>query len=82
MNAVRGSIVSIDKNSLTVQLTDGSSKIVILGASAKIEQTQAASTSDLKAGEQVLDLGSTNSDGSVTAQNVQINPQFGMGRGQ
>jgi hypothetical protein len=74
--AVTGSILSIDTNSMTVKLADGSTKIVILGGSTTYSNTAAASQSDLTTGSNVMVLGTTNSDGSVTATNVQINPQF------
>jgi len=74
--AVQGSILSIDSNSITVKLTDGSTKIVILSGSTTYSNTASASESDLKAGSTVAVLGSTNSDGSVTATNVQINPMM------
>lgn len=73
---ISGSIISADDKSLTVALPDGSSKIVILSSSTKINKSSAATSSDLVKGENVLVLGSINSDGSVTAQNVQINPEM------
>lgn len=75
--AVTGSILSIDTNSMTVKLADGSTKIVILGGSTTYSNTAAATQSDLTTGSNVMVLGTTNSDGSVTATNVQINPQLG-----
>jgi hypothetical protein len=71
---VSGQIISMDDKSITVKLTDGSSKIVLLNDSTTINQTSQASKSDLKVGEEVAAFGSTNSDGSVTAQSVQLNP--------
>jgi hypothetical protein len=76
-NGVFGSILSTDANSITVKLPDGSTKIVILGASTTYSNTIAANQSDLKSGVNVAVVGTTNSDGSVTATNVQINPEFG-----
>jgi hypothetical protein len=74
--AVTGSILSIDTNSMTVKLADSSTKIVILGGSTTYSNTAAATQSDLTTGSNVMVIGTTNSDGSVTATNVQINPQF------
>ena len=71
-----GKVVSADANSITVQLRDGSSKIINLDNTTKIVKTSTASTSDLTNGTEVAVFGSTNSDGSITAQNVQINPQI------
>lgn len=72
--ATIGKVVSSDSNSITVQLQDGSSKIVNISGSTKIVKTTSGSQSDLTNGTQVAVFGSTNSDGSVTAQNIQINP--------
>jgi hypothetical protein len=77
---IRGKIVQSGNNSITVQLSDGSSKIVLLNGSTTIMQSTSAPQGALSTGKQVLIFGSTNSDGSVTAQNVSVNPQ-GMFRG-
>lgn len=78
--ATIGKIVSEDATSITVQLSDGSSKIVNLSDSTRIMKTDTASKSDLTTGQMVAAFGTTNSDGSVTAQSVQINPMM-RGRG-
>lgn len=73
---VLGSIVSQDSNSMTVKLQDGSTKLVLLSGNTAVSKTDPGSSSDLKTGDNVLVTGTTNSDGSVTAQNVMINPQL------
>lgn len=73
-NVVRGQIVSIDSNSITVELPDGSSKIIVVGSSTTFMKSTSGSLTDLKVGDMVMTFGTQNSDGSVTAQNVQINP--------
>lgn len=73
---VSGEILSQDDKSITVKLADGSTKIVILGDSTTYSKTESGVKSDLKIGTQVGVFGTENSDGSVTAQNVQINPQL------
>lgn len=82
MQPVRGQIISADSNSITVKMQNGSSKIVLLNGSTAITQSASATASDLQVGKQVLVLGTSNSDGSVTASNVSLNPtvMFG-GRG-
>jgi hypothetical protein len=75
--AVTGSILSMDANLITVKLADGSSKIVLFSTSTTYSNTVNAAQSDLKVGQNVAVVGATNSDGSVTATNVQINPEFG-----
>jgi len=71
---VRGSILSIDTNGITVKLQDGSSKIIILPGSTVFMKEASASKDDVKTGDMVMVTGTNNSDGSITAQNVQINP--------
>jgi hypothetical protein len=70
---VIGEIISQDENSITVKIQDGSTKIVILGDSTTYSKTQNTGKTELSIGSQVRVFGSANSDGSVTAQNVQIN---------
>lgn len=71
---VNGEIIGSDDKSITVKLTDGSSKIVLITSSTSINKAAQASKDDLKNGEKVAVFGQTNSDGSVTAQNIQLNP--------
>lgn len=76
LRPVVGQIISMDPNSITVKLSDGSSKIVILSNSTKFEKTSPAVVTDLTNGATVSAFGTANSDGSITAQNVQLNPEF------
>lgn len=78
---VMGEILNSDDKSVTVKMQDGSSKIVVLSDSTQINKSDAATKSDLKTGEKVAIFGSDNPDGSVTAQNIQLNPQFRGGMG-
>ena len=80
---VAGQIVSVDTNGITVKMQDGSTKIVVIPDSATINKAATGTKSDLKTGETVAVFGTTNTDGSVTAQNVQLNPvmRFGGGNG-
>ena len=71
---VSGEIIDSDEKSITVKLEDGSSKIILLAESTQFLKSLDGSKDDLKVGEKVMVVGSNNSDGSVTAQNVQINP--------
>ena len=71
---VLGTILSQDATSITVQLVDGSSKIVLISATTVINQAATATAADLKVGTKVSAFGTTNTDGSVSAQNIQINP--------
>jgi hypothetical protein len=71
---VMGDILSVDDKSVTVKMSDGSTKIVILSASTSINKAAEATKTDLTVGTRVGVFGMQNSDGSVTAQNIQINP--------
>jgi hypothetical protein len=73
---VVGEIISQEDRSFTVKMADGSTKIIILSDSTTYTKTDAGSKDDLKVGSQVGIFGTENSDGSLTAQNVQLNPQF------
>lgn len=72
--ATRGTIASISGTNMTVTLSDGSSKIVIVPSSATISKSTTATSADLTTGQTVMVTGTTNSDGSVTAENIQLNP--------
>lgn len=77
ITSVRGQILSSDANSITIKLPDGSSKIVMLGGNTSVMEATSASKDSLKSGQTVAVFGSTNPDGSVTAQNIQLNPPQG-----
>lgn len=74
---VAGEIIKSDDTSITVKLNDGGSKIIMLSSSTRINMAAQGSKADLTTGTQVAIFGSENPDGSVTAQNVQINPMRG-----
>jgi hypothetical protein len=71
---VTGEIMASDDKTITVKLQDGSSKIVFFSDTTQINKAETASKSDLQTGQQVAVFGTQNSDGSVTAQNIQLNP--------
>ncbi len=78
--ATVGEVLSRDDKSITIKLMDGSSKIVLLSDKTPINKTTQATMADITVGTRVAVFGAANSDGSVTAQNVQLNPMFGSGR--
>lgn len=71
---VNGEIISIDEKSVTVKLQDGSSKIIILSETTNINKAETAEKKDLTVGTAIAVFGEVNSDGSITAQNIQLNP--------
>ena len=72
MRPVSGEVLSQDENSVTVKEADGSSKIVILSDKTSINKTTSGSKTDLKTGEKITAFGTSNSDGSITAENISI----------
>ncbi|MBP9687109.1 hypothetical protein KBD68_00430 [Candidatus Woesebacteria bacterium] len=79
---VSGEVTANDGTSMTVKMSDGSSKIVILSDSTTVSKTSDGAKADLSVGAKVAVFGPSNSDGSVTAQNVQLNPSARMFAGQ
>ena len=67
-----GKVISRDEKSLTIELPDGGSKIILLSEGTFFKRMENASGDDLAVGSNVLVLGQENSDGSVSAQSVQI----------
>lgn len=76
---VLGEIISSDDKSITVKLQDDSSKIILINAKTVINKAQTVDKTELKVGEKVSVFGAENTDGSVTAQNVQLNPTQRIG---
>ena len=80
LRPVSGEIISSDDKSITVKLQDNSSKIILLDDKTTINKTDEATKEDLKTGVTVAAFGIQNSDGSVTAQNIQLNPMTFRGQ--
>jgi len=79
---VNGDILNSDDKSITVKLADGSTMIVLVTSSTTINKATTATKSDLTTGVKVAAFGTTNSDGTMTATNIQINPMMrGQGAG-
>ena len=80
-----GQIISKDATSITVQLmtpggaasgTAAGSKIVFFDSNTKVTKQASGTLADLAVGTEVSVTGTTNSDGSVSAQSVQIRPNI------
>ncbi len=71
---INGEVLSKDDKSFTIKMQTGSSKIVFYSQTTSINKTTSGSAEDIEVGKQIIVTGSTNSDGSLTAQNIQIRP--------
>ena len=81
VRAERGQVLNVGNNTLTIKLNNGSTEIVVLSASTNYTKSQKASFSDIKTGDTLNVFGTPNSDGSVTASDIQINPAAVLFRG-
>ena len=67
-----GTILSIDGSSMTLQMPDGSSKIIMLSESTQVHKTSDATQDELEVGINVRVMGAEGDAGTITAQEVQI----------
>lgn len=69
-----GTIASEDANSMTIDTRDGSSHVVLLTPATTVQKSVAGTMSDVPVGSTVMVIGTTNSDGSVSASSIQLRP--------
>ena len=79
---VTGTIQSISSTNMTVQSPDGSTHAVLLNNNTQYKKTADATQTDFAQGAQVMIVGTSNPDGSVTATSVQTAPQRPAGSAQ
>ena len=77
--ATIGTVLSKDATSITVLTPGGGSKIILYSPSTTVAKSASGSISDVTVGSTITAIGSTNSDGSVTATSIQILPQLPVG---
>jgi hypothetical protein len=69
---ISGEIISVDQNGITLKLKDGGSKIIFISSSTKIAESVEKNSNNLLIGTQAVIIGSSNSDGTITASSIQI----------
>jgi hypothetical protein len=62
----------MDSSSITLQLANGNSQVVFYSSSTPVSEPTTVSVSTLKTGTNIMVGGTTNSDGSLTAQTIQV----------
>lgn len=70
---VEGEIISQDDKSITIKISDGSTKIILFSESTSYLINSPSKKENLKSGVKVSVFGKTNSDGSLTADRIQLN---------
>jgi hypothetical protein len=76
-----GQITAVTPQSITLQLANGNSEVVLYSSSTAVTQPTAVSAANLAVGTNVMVAGTSNSDGSVTATTIQVRPATGTGAG-
>ncbi|NMB48351.1 hypothetical protein GYA13_02800 [Candidatus Kuenenbacteria bacterium] len=72
MSFIGGEIISKDDQSVTIKLNNGGSKTVLYSASTTIGKMATGTADDLSIGTSVMVTGKSTTDGSLTAESIQI----------
>ena len=71
-----GEVILQSDDSLTIKLSDGSTRIVFVSNSTEITKSVDGTIYDLSKGEQIFVNGTENPDGSYTADTIQLQSSF------
>ncbi|MCX6740390.1 MAG: hypothetical protein NTZ49_04130 [Candidatus Parcubacteria bacterium] len=73
-NFTNGEVIAKDDQSLSIKIRDNGSKIILFSASTKISKSVDGTAEDLAVGQNLMITGKENSDGSISAETIQIRP--------
>ncbi|MFA6354445.1 MAG: hypothetical protein WCX12_02055 [Candidatus Paceibacterota bacterium] len=73
---VSGDVIKKDATSITVQTNEGSSKVILISDTTPVMKEASGTLGDVLVGKQITVIGSANSDGSITAQSIQLRPNL------
>lgn len=71
-----GQIIAKDDKSIIIKLGESGSKIVFYSSTTQISKMASGTIEDLSVGVQITANGQANSDGSITAQGIQLRPEI------
>jgi hypothetical protein len=67
-----GSVAAKDATSITLNTRDGSSHVVLITPETSVSKSVTGALTDVSIGSNVMIVGASNSDGSVSATNIQL----------
>lgn len=69
-----GTVAKQDSGSITIDTRDGSSHVVLLTPATTVAKSAVGSLSDISVGANIIVIGTTNGDGSISANQIQLRP--------
>lgn len=75
-----GSVLSKDDKSITIKLRDGGSRIVFFSPTTEVQRSATGTIADIAIGSDIVVSGAQNTDGSMTAQSIQVRPTMPIAR--
>ncbi len=75
-NLLNGEVIEKDEQSIVVKMLDNNSRIIFFSDLTQVSQNIQVAINELKVGNQIRFTGKENSDGSYTAETIQIFSDF------